>query len=265
MRRHRLEPVEASANILLRSLARLANDVGPAVKPVGHDDLLGAIATTARHLFSAAGCSVALLDGDTQELEFYVASGVGTDDITGLRVPANVGIAGYVAATGEPLDIQDVGKDPRFARDVALRTGYVPRSILAVPLRTQSETIGVIEVLDRGPGREDRRDMELFLRFADLAAMAIAHTRVFTAMGRELLAALAEATDDAQLGAALRLAAGVPTPSSPEMAELAALFNELGRCDPEEQRLAIRVVNEFLAHARAARRPSQPSAELSRP
>jgi hypothetical protein len=67
-----------------------------------------------------------------------------------MRIPAGQGIAGWVLASGQPIELSDVTHDPRFARDVAERTGYVPRSILAMPVEGSQQTLGVLEVLDRG-------------------------------------------------------------------------------------------------------------------
>src|SRR5438093_7416443 len=53
--------VMATEDILQR-LAALADEIGPALVPPGHDELLESIAETARTLFGAAACSIALLE-----------------------------------------------------------------------------------------------------------------------------------------------------------------------------------------------------------
>ncbi len=58
-------------------------------------------------------------------------------------------MAGWVLAPGQPIELSDVARDPRFARDVVERTGYVPRSILAMPVEGSQPTLGVLELLDR--------------------------------------------------------------------------------------------------------------------
>jgi GAF domain len=47
-----------------------------------------------------------------------------------------------VLASGQPIELSDVTHDPQFARDVAERTGYVPRSILAMPVEGSQQTLG---------------------------------------------------------------------------------------------------------------------------
>jgi len=62
---------------------------------------------------------------------------------------------------------------------VAEKTGYVPRSIAAVPLVNEAETVGVLQVLDKHSAPSfTMRDMELLAVFASQAAAAIAATKV---------------------------------------------------------------------------------------
>ena len=50
---------------------------------------------------------------------FEAVAGEGEDDLVGMRFPSGTGIAGWVLSTRQPLVIEDVANDPRFARDVA--------------------------------------------------------------------------------------------------------------------------------------------------
>jgi GAF domain-containing protein len=64
-----------------------------------------------------------------------------------------------VALGGRPLAIADCRDDPRFASAIAAGTGYVPHTLLAVPLRLGERVIGVLELLDRRDG-EPYRDAD---------------------------------------------------------------------------------------------------------
>ena len=121
--------------------------------------------------------SIALHDAATGRLVFRAAAGPEGGGVVGLSVAANEGIAGYAFSTGQPLAIADVAADPRFERATAERTGYLPRSLLAVPLVDDAGVTGVMELLDRRDGRPfDLADMELAARFA-AAATIVARTR----------------------------------------------------------------------------------------
>ena len=96
--------------------------------------------------------SLFVLDEDHEELVFQVALGEKAETIKNFRVPLGRGIAGYVAVTGQPIAIADASQDPRFARDIGQAIGYVPRTLLCVPLYLSGRVIGVLELLDKAGG-----------------------------------------------------------------------------------------------------------------
>ena len=123
--------------------------------------LLQSVVEVARLVFGAAAASVLLID-QTGDLVFEAVSGEGEQHLVGTRFPSGTGIAGWVAAFGMPVLVDDVGKNAQFSRDAAETTGYVPDSIMAAPLIRDGECIGVLEVLDRGSlPRGDLTDVDL--------------------------------------------------------------------------------------------------------
>jgi GAF domain-containing protein len=235
---------------LLRTLAETARALGQVLRPPGADDLLAALTETARQLFGAQACSLAVLSDDDSELIYTTASGAGADIVRHMRMPSGRGLAGWVAASGQPVAISDLRNDPRWARDVAERTGYVPRALLAVPVRSPQRLIGVLTVLDRDALRRDAdRDIQLLSLFADQAALAVEAVRAFERVGSMLLTALADAAGGGspELAGALRqLAATSDTEDDAALAELAAVFAALTRAGTAERELAVRVVREVL-------------------
>jgi GAF domain-containing protein len=130
-------------------------------------------------LFDAEAASLALHDPATDRLVFTVAAGEHGEGVVGLAIDPGQGVAGYVFSTGQPLAISDVSRDARFGRSTAEQTGYVPRSLVAVPLLDDEGTLGVLEVLDkRGGGAFDLRDVELAGVFARQATVAIRSSRI---------------------------------------------------------------------------------------
>lgn len=246
-----------SPDELLREVGELATSLGPAVRPAGTDELLRSLTETARRLFGAAACSLALLSEDDSELVYTTAAGEGADDVTGMRISSSHGIAGWVVQSGQPIAISDLANDPRFSRGLAEQTGYVPQTILAVPVETPQRMLGVISLLDRDtrrPGAE--QDMALLSLFADQAALAIASVERFSLVGRVLLAALAEAAAGSDLVLALRQAAeGLPTADA-DLAALAATFAALARRGAAERALALAVLRDVGEYVE--RRPLRP-------
>jgi signal transduction protein with GAF and PtsI domain len=114
----------------------------------------------ARALFSAAACSIALVDDDGGTLEFVASDGAGADEIVGVTIPVSRGIAGWAVMSGQPIAVRDVQADARFARDVAESTHYVPTAIYAAPmLDADGEVLGVVSVLD--PAVDESSDWTL--------------------------------------------------------------------------------------------------------
>ena len=155
------------------------NSAQPTSSPAVDDDitqrrLLRSIVEVARGVFAAAAASVFLVDRADGSLVFEAISGEGEEKLVGRRFPSGTGIAGWVAAFGQPLFIDDAADSPQFARDAAESTGYVPQSIMAAPLIRDGECIGVLEVLDRGTRpRAELGDMELLSMLATELAMAL--------------------------------------------------------------------------------------------
>jgi len=149
-----------------------------AAATLGSEDLrrslLSAIVEVARAILGARASSIVLLDEAAGELVFEAVAGEG-ESLLGTRIPAARGIAGWVAQSGEPLAIEDVSADPRFARDVAEQTGYVPKGLIAVPLIAHDRVIGVLSVLDRPEQAAfSMAESDLLSLFAIQAATALA-------------------------------------------------------------------------------------------
>jgi GAF domain-containing protein len=185
-------------------------------------ELLQSVVEVARAIFNAQASSIFLLDEESDELVFEAIAGPGADTLIGQRFPSSTGIAGWVLVTRQPLVIEDVTEDPRFAKDVAETTGYVPKGLMAVPLLHEERSLGVLEVLDR-PQRTQFSlvEMDLLGLFANQAAIALDLLRrarhaeaVLSASGEgaDVVARLAttvEALDEDQRAAGLRLLGAV--------------------------------------------------------
>jgi GAF domain-containing protein len=136
--------------------------------------LLQSVVEVARAIFGAKASSIFLLDEEADELVFEAVAGEGEETLVGKRFPSSTGIAGWVLVTRQPLVIEDVTQDPRFGKEVAESTGYVPRGMMAVPLLHEERALGVLEVLDR-PQRSQFSlvEMDLLGLFANQAAIAL--------------------------------------------------------------------------------------------
>ena len=136
--------------------------------------LLQSIVDVARSIFGAEAASIFLYDEEADELVFEAVSGQGGDTLVGARFPSSTGIAGFALVTRQPLVVDDLDNDPRFSRDRAAATGYVPTSIVASPLLHDERTLGVLSVLDRDPERPfGVAELDVLSRFSTQAAIGL--------------------------------------------------------------------------------------------
>jgi GAF domain-containing protein len=250
---------DADALALLRAVAARA-EAARRLEAGATQALLRSIVDATVSLFQAEAASIALYDAASDRLVFRIASGEQGQGVVGVSIPTSQGIAGYVYSTGQSLAISDVRQDPRFGRDVAESTGYVPRSLIAVPLADDHGTIGVLEVLDkRDSATFSLQDVELAGVFARQAAIAISASRV----ERDVASLLASAASTLLAGdrpadldeIVARAAADLTGDDESRLWELADLVARVRRADPEQLELVAELLAVLARHAeRAGRR-----------
>jgi GAF domain-containing protein len=136
--------------------------------------LLQSIVDVARAIFRAKASSILLLDEEADELVFEAAADPEAEALIGKRFPSSTGIAGFVLVSRQPLVIDDVLTDPRFSKETAESTGFIPKGLMAVPLLHEERALGVLEVLDRPQDSKfTLAEMELLGLFANQAAIAL--------------------------------------------------------------------------------------------
>ncbi len=100
------------------------------------------------HVPCAAG-SVLLIHPRERCLYFAAVRGSKADALVDQRVPLEVGLVGHCVRTRRSLNVIDPPRDPRFARTIADTVGYVPSSIVCLPIIAGKRTFGALELLDR--------------------------------------------------------------------------------------------------------------------
>lgn len=141
-----------------------------------------------------------LITEDGEHLEPAVARGPRADALKGLKLRRGEGLAGQVADTGEPVLVEDVTKDERWAKRFDQSTGFVTRTMMVVPLLTQERSIGSLQVINKTDGSLfTPYDMQFALVLANQSANVIENARTYTYQNQFLgtmLAQLASAMDD---------------------------------------------------------------------
>jgi diguanylate cyclase (GGDEF)-like protein len=142
------------------------------------DKLLSMIIDETTACMDAERSSLFLIDKEKHEMWAKIAQGV---DVTEIRFPLGVGIAGMVGILGESINIPDAYLDARFNPEFDLRTGFRTRSILCVPMMDRhGEVIGAVQVLNKKAGLFDADDEAILLALTAQAAVAIENADLYT-------------------------------------------------------------------------------------
>jgi GAF domain-containing protein len=262
------QPTAESDAQLGQALRRLLATVAGADELLPREqraDLLTLIVRTAARVVSAQAASLFLLDDSGANLEFAVAIGPKADEVREFRVPIGVGIAGTVAATGQPIAISAPEQDARFAGDIARSVGYIPGSILCVPLRYGDTILGVLEVLDK-EGRDTftADDIEILAYFAEIASLATEYSRRrddLRAALIDIVTAWSGSSPDADADALVRtgidavLESARSGPEYHAALEMADLVARIAAAGPAERQLCHDWLTAFERYSRAGARP----------
>ncbi|MDH5505979.1 MAG: GAF domain-containing protein [Anaerolineae bacterium] len=142
------------------------------------DEVLQTILDQTSRALQVEAVSLALIDPETNELEFRAVAGEGSADIAGLRIKMGQGVAGWVAQEGQSVIVPEAEKDPRFYTQVDAQTGYKTRMIACAPIRAKGKIIGVLEALNSKTPFD--QDVLLVLEgIGNLAGTAIDHAQLF--------------------------------------------------------------------------------------
>ena len=140
-------------------------------------ELLKVIAEETKVAMQADRCTVFLLDKEKNELWSKVALGMDSQEI---RFPVDKGLAGFVARTGESINIEDAYNDERFNPEVDKETGYKTKTILCMPIKNNNqEIIGAFQVLNKLHGVFTKNDEDLLVAIGGSASIALENAQLF--------------------------------------------------------------------------------------
>ncbi len=169
---------QKGVSALLRAAACLAQSLDL-------EKTLQAVMDEARKLMQADRSTLFLLDAAQNQLWSRVAEADG-DTMIDIRIPADKGIAGYVASTKQPLNIPNAYEDPRFDPSTDQRTGYLTRNILCMPVfNSKSELIGVTQLINKHKGYFTNSDEEFMRAFNTQAGIALENAQLFESVLQE--------------------------------------------------------------------------------
>ncbi|MBY0470618.1 HD domain-containing protein [bacterium] len=211
-------------------------------------------------LLNCETASLFLIDTKANELYWETALGeIGQELKRSVRLPINdKSIAGYVAMTGEGLQINDVESDPRHFKKPG--SSFKTKTMLCVPLRNRGKVIGVLQALnkqDQVPPQPSEHkwasfqaeDFKMLETLSYQVAIAVENSKLYTDLKKsfyETVEALAESIEkkDSYTGGHTKRVVFYSmciakymnlTPEQLETVRLGALLHDVGKIGIEDK------------------------------
>jgi adenylate cyclase len=129
-------------------------------------------------IMDAEAGSMFLVQSD-DSLSFAAAFNADVEALKNIRLKLGQGIAGYVAARGEAIMVNNAQASQHFFPEIDRLTGFSTRSALCVPMISQGKVLGVLEVLNKKSGDFDANDEDLLQSVASSVSIAIENARLY--------------------------------------------------------------------------------------
>jgi signal transduction histidine kinase len=161
-----------------RQLGALLRSTQSIMSGLNLDETLHAIVLEAAAISGAPVIRLLLLDEDGQHLRFRIGLGVPREEETGLLVRVGESFSGQVIATGQPLMVPDTREDPRLIHRWHVDK-YRLISYFGLPVKRDATSIGVLVFSSADPRVYAEDEVKLLGAFAQQAAIAIEHARLY--------------------------------------------------------------------------------------
>ncbi len=159
----------APAGTRIRELAFLHEIAQLATQARDWDELMRSIVDGTTAAIGVEVCSFYLADHEKTRLTLAATNGLDRSQVGSVSLAWGEGITGRVAATRQPIAVEDVTRDPRFAWvrgfDIEGLAG-----MLSVPLVWHDEVVGVLNVQTRAVRRFEAAEVDLLQTIAALLA-----------------------------------------------------------------------------------------------
>ncbi len=161
-----------------QGLVSLTDLMRHSVSTLAVNDLFQVILDRSTEYVAAEQGSVMLLDETSNELVVQAIKGLNPKIVESLRVRPGEGISGMVFAESKPLLVSDLETDVRVLREK--RPRYRTRSFISLPLRTNGQTIGVLNVADKAGGEPfTPDDLDLLTSIAAYTTVAVQRSEYY--------------------------------------------------------------------------------------
>ncbi|MGB9724013.1 MAG: CHASE4 domain-containing protein [Chloroflexia bacterium] len=130
-------------------------------------------------LFEASEVALLQVDAWSGELRFVQTLSEAGFDEHPVRAQSGEGFAGWVLEHRQPVLAANASEDPRFSPAVDQRTPLPPRGLMAVPLCTPDQMIGVLEVARHQGDAFTDRHLHTLQGLASMMTIALVNARLY--------------------------------------------------------------------------------------
>ncbi len=169
-----LAPIESRQMDTLRVFHQVARAL---TSNLELDSLLHTIMSKMEEFFGPEHWSLLMVDEETGDLYYALATGLDHARLRELRLKRDEGIAGYVATSGHPLVVADVGADPDWSRYAEEHPELNLRSIACLPIRHGDRTLGVLQLNNSKLDLLPESSIAFLRVLCDYAAIALENAR----------------------------------------------------------------------------------------
>jgi signal transduction histidine kinase len=149
--------------------------------------LLNLVLNSAVEILNCEAGSLLLVEEETGDMVFEVATGPVGAELVGKRLPPGTGLVGKTAETRQPVIVNDVRRAKDWFANTDKDTGFHTSDLLVVPMIFKDRVSGVIEVINRKDGLPfTTDDQELLIAFSSQAAVALDNARLYTQTDQSL-------------------------------------------------------------------------------
>lgn len=172
-RKDKVEPIEITRSLQEEHL-RYFHDVAREItSTLSLEVVLTTIMTRMAEFFGPERWSMLLVDEEKNDLFYAIAVGEDSESLKGLRIPMGEGVAGWVAATGNPLVVPNVNLDPRWKAYAQAHPDLNIQSIACVPVRSADKVLGAIQLMNSKFDLMGEYSLSFLRMLCDFAAIAI--------------------------------------------------------------------------------------------
>jgi len=144
------------------------------------DELVHEALDISLELAQADAGSILLFCPNRKKLVFKYVVGPKADELTGIELETDQGLAGAVFKTGKTRVSEDMGKEEAHLRELGEKLEYATTNMVTVPLKSRDRTkpVGVMQVLNKRGSAFDDHDVKLIETVGAHIALAIETARL---------------------------------------------------------------------------------------